>query len=247
MRKTLALTILLAVLWPASPAHASCYSEPRSLAEQLAHAPAAFVGTVQSTTNRGRVAHVAVEEVWKGGALPSSVEVRGTPLTDENAMTSNDRSFTAGVRYLFVPQGMTDGGTAFSDNVCTATQEYGPHLDELRPHSGTEEGAPPSGEPAAEPGATSSKAAAEPGATSRKAAAEPAAEAVHPAPGTGGATPSSHGEPDTVVLASSGSASAGVARLPVLPVVLAATALLAAIGLLTRQLLSRSPRRSWPV
>ena len=133
MRKTLVLTILLAVLWPARPAHASCYDDPGPLRERLAQAPVAFVGTVQSTTNRDRFAIIAVEEVWRGSSLPDLVEVHGTSLDNEFAMTSNDRSFTVGVRYLIVPTSAAEAGNVFYDNQCSATREYSPELDELRP------------------------------------------------------------------------------------------------------------------
>ena len=138
MRKTLVLTMLLAVLWPARAAYASCYAESTSIRDRLAEAHVAFVGTVQSTTNGGRFAVVLVEEVWRGSALPDLVEVHGTPVDDELAATSVDRTFTVGARYLFVPQNSGDDRAYFNDNVCSATREYSPELDQLRPRSGDE-------------------------------------------------------------------------------------------------------------
>ncbi len=121
------------------PAAASCVpAEP--VAASLAKAEVVFVGTVVSTANRDRVAQVRVEEVWKGPGLPAQVEVRGTPFSaQDNAVTSVDRSFRTGVRYLFVPRGgsasPTSGVPVFEDDLCTATQEYHPNLDGLRPTS----------------------------------------------------------------------------------------------------------------
>jgi hypothetical protein len=122
------------------PAAASCPST-ECAATSIANAEVAFVGTVLSTASRDRVARVRVEEVWKGRALPEQVEVRGTSSQGQGSpATSGDRSFRLGVRYLFVPHGgsaspAANGLPIFTDGACTATQEYHPNLDRLRPAS----------------------------------------------------------------------------------------------------------------
>lgn len=140
----LVLCLLLMPLFASRPAAAGkCISPAKPEAASLEKAPIAFVGTVVSTSNHSRVADVRVEEVWKGPVLPEAVEVRGTSLPAEaNAIMSLDRSFRPRARYLFVPRdrGATtesSGVPVFDDNVCTATREYLPEFDELRPASVT--------------------------------------------------------------------------------------------------------------
>lgn len=98
--------------------------------DAIRSAPTVFVGTVTHLSSGGRVAAVRVDDVWRGSAVPSSVDVVGTP--DLNAAaTSVDRTYAAGSQYLFVPDG--GGPENFTDNSCTATQLYSGNLGALRP------------------------------------------------------------------------------------------------------------------
>lgn len=141
LHRVLVIALVVAVsLLISRPAAASCLSA-ESVAASVANAEVVFVGTVLSTANRDRVAQVRVEEVWKGRILSDQVEVHGTPFApQDNAATSVDRTFRPGVRYLFVPRGESaspaaSGVPVFEDGLCTATQEYHPNLDGLRPAS----------------------------------------------------------------------------------------------------------------
>ncbi|MEO8899636.1 MAG: hypothetical protein ABI352_02190 [Candidatus Dormibacter sp.] len=124
------LVALAAVLLVPVIADASCASGGGSEQEAIRSAPTVFVGTVTDLSNGDRVATVRVDDVWRGSAIPWSVEVVGTP--DLNAAaTSVDRTYSAGTKYLFVPDG---GGLAhFTDNSCTPTQPYSANLSGLRP------------------------------------------------------------------------------------------------------------------
>ncbi|MBJ7608872.1 MAG: hypothetical protein JF887_05510 [Candidatus Dormibacteraeota bacterium] len=139
MGPLVALAVLLLV--PAV-ANASC-AGGGSDQQTIRSAPIVFIGTVTGLSNGDRVATVRVDDVWRGSAIPRSVEVVGTP--DLNAAaTSVDRTFVARTQYLFVPDG---GGPAqFTDNTCTATRPYSTNLSGLRPAN-----AP--GAPAVAPGA----------------------------------------------------------------------------------------------
>jgi len=88
-----------------------------------------FVGTVTETTNQDRWASVAVEEVWRGPDLPEAVVVKGG--TGGDAISSVDRSYQAGTKYLFFPYPDEQGNLA--DNICTNTVEWSPDLGQLRP------------------------------------------------------------------------------------------------------------------
>lgn len=110
------------------PAHASCAVQ-LPLVESLAASSVVFTGTVLSVEGGDRIAQVLVDEVWKGGPLPAQVEVRGGP-GDPQAITSVDRSFARGDKYLFVP---INDESPFQDNACTATREYSPELEDSRP------------------------------------------------------------------------------------------------------------------
>ena len=110
----------LAALWAAIPAEASCAGPP-VLSDQLDAAKVVFVGTVVSTTDGGRLARVKVEGIWKGPSLPVHVQVSGSPAAGSSAVTTVDRKYVAGQRYLFVP---VNDQSPFQDNSCTATQPY---------------------------------------------------------------------------------------------------------------------------
>jgi hypothetical protein len=133
----------------AGPASASCAVQ-LPLSESLAASSVVFTGTVVSVAG-GRIATVMVDEVWKGGPLPEQVEVRGGP-GDPQSITSVDRSFEQGDKYLFVP---INDAPPFEDNACTATREYSPELEEARSldssGSGSGSGAVPAEEPQTAP------------------------------------------------------------------------------------------------
>lgn len=124
------LVALAAVLLVPVIADASCASSGGSEQEAIRSAPTVFVGTVTGLSNGDRVATAQADDVWQGRAVPSSVQVVGTP--DLNAATTSvDRTYSAATQYLFVPDG---GGPAhFTDNSCTATQPYSTNLSGLRP------------------------------------------------------------------------------------------------------------------
>ena len=123
---TALLASLLLIALPAT-ARASCAVQ-LPLSESIAASSVVFTGTVVSVAGGDRIATVAVDEVWKGGPLPEQVEVRGGP-GDPQSITSVDRSFERGDKYLFVP---INDAAPFADNICTATQEYSPELENAR-------------------------------------------------------------------------------------------------------------------
>jgi hypothetical protein len=130
MRATAALLVALiaAVVGAPLPVRASCMM-PLPLPQALAEADLVFVGTVSAVANHDRRATVLVEEIWKGPALVPVVDVRGGG-DDESMFTSADRTYTQGVRYLFVLS--TDGGPLM-DSACSSTQEWSPDLQAHRP------------------------------------------------------------------------------------------------------------------
>lgn len=121
------LAALLLVLVLPLAAHASCAEQP-PLSQSLAESSVVFTGTVMSVDAGDRIATVLIDEVWKGGPLPDQVEVRGGP-GDPQSITSVDRSFVKGDKYLFVP---VNDAPPFEDNACTATREYSPQLENAR-------------------------------------------------------------------------------------------------------------------
>lgn len=145
--KTLATLLCLTALvaGAAAPARASCAQLP-DLTESLAAASVVFTGTVVAVEAGGRVATVMVDEVWKGGPLEGEVEVHGGP---RDAVTSVDRTFERGDKYLFVP---VNGSGPFQDNICTATREYFPDLEGSRPLDASALPSPPA-QPEPPPGA----------------------------------------------------------------------------------------------
>jgi hypothetical protein len=101
-------------------AQASC-AMPPSLQEQITAAPLVFVGTVVSTSDDDRVAHVRVESIWKGPTLSAYVDVHGSPVSGFNVHSSVDRMYRAGERDLFV---LFSASEPYQDNSCSATQPY---------------------------------------------------------------------------------------------------------------------------
>jgi hypothetical protein len=102
---------------------------PAAVGEAAATAEIVFVGTVTETTNRNSWANVAVEEVWRGPDMPATVVVKGGSGGD--GISSVERSFQAGVKYLFFPYADEQGGLA--DNICTNTVEWSADLAQIRP------------------------------------------------------------------------------------------------------------------
>lgn len=135
----MALLALGFVMMAAPAAGASC-AEPLPLDEALAGAEIVFVGTVSDVQHDGRLAGFVVDEVWKG-EVAAKVLVSGGPspadleATDfgETIVTSVDRNFERGERYLVVPFGVEEG--VYMDNACSVTQIYDPGLDDFRPAS----------------------------------------------------------------------------------------------------------------
>jgi hypothetical protein len=102
-------------------AQASCAMLP-SLQEQITAAPLVFVGTVVSTSDDDRLAHVRVESIWKGPTLSAYVDVHGSPVSGLfNVHSSVDRMYRAGDRDIFV---LFSDSSPYQDNSCSATQPY---------------------------------------------------------------------------------------------------------------------------
>lgn len=113
------------VLGDPGPAMASC-AVPPPLPEAIAAAQLVFVGTVDAVRDE-TIAHFRVEEIWVG---PDLTEVTIHGGEGGGTVTSVDRSFVAGQRYLVLPY--ADGAT-LRDNACTNTQVWTDELAELRP------------------------------------------------------------------------------------------------------------------
>ena len=116
-----AIGVLLVAALPGA-ATASCavpvpVPEAARIAEGVRNAEVVIVGTVGSTENQGRSATIVVEEIWKGRDLPSIVVVQGAQAG--NAVTSGDRMFETGMRYLFTLA--VDENGELIDNACSAT------------------------------------------------------------------------------------------------------------------------------
>lgn len=118
---------LLLAFAPAT-ALGSCAMAP-NLEESVQTADMVFVGTVTETSNRNSWASVQVEEVWRGPDQERNVVVKGGP--PGNAATSVDRSFEAGVRYLFFPS--VDPALGLADNSCSSTTPWTEAMVALRP------------------------------------------------------------------------------------------------------------------
>ena len=108
---------------------ADCMAPP-PIEESVETAEIVFVGTVVETSSNNTWASVSVEEIWRGPDLGKNVVVKGGPGGD--TMTSVDRFFEAGVKYLFLPYvDQEQGGLA--DNSCTNTQPFMIDMAKLRP------------------------------------------------------------------------------------------------------------------
>jgi hypothetical protein len=132
--------LTLALLVMAAPAAGASCAEPMPLDLAFAETETAFVGTVSELKHDGRLASFVIEEVWKG-EVPATVLVSGGPTLSElegtglggTIVTSVDRRFEKGMRYLVVPFGVDQG--VYMDNACSVTQAYDSSLDEYRPES----------------------------------------------------------------------------------------------------------------
>jgi hypothetical protein len=123
-----AAAVLLATLWAPAAVSAKCAAPPAG-GDRWSSAEAVFVGTVTSVASGDRWATVSVEEIWQGPDQPAEVVVRGGPEGD--AMTSVDRTYAVGVRYIFAVA-IEDG--AILDNACSGTTEVDAiALDAVRP------------------------------------------------------------------------------------------------------------------
>ena len=124
--------VLATLAWP-RPAAADC--DPAGpVEEELRTAQVAFVGRVIDID--ASVATFAVSEVW-AGTLPGRVDVHGLidDIVDQNSdvgpvVSEDDRVWSIGGDYLVLP--IVDAGM-LRDHICTATTEWQPELDELRP------------------------------------------------------------------------------------------------------------------
>ncbi|HXG25310.1 MAG TPA: hypothetical protein VNL94_00440 [Candidatus Binatia bacterium] len=126
----LALGGLLGGLLLAAPATvlADC-APPPSIEEALETHDIVFVGTVEDTAEQNRWAVVTVEEVWRGPDQPRTVVIKGG--LGGNMMSSVDRFFEVGERYLFFPS--VDPPNGLADNACSSTTQFREDLARLRP------------------------------------------------------------------------------------------------------------------
>ena len=129
IRHLVATAAILGAL--AVPASALADCQPAGpLAEELAEAPIAFVGTVMRIGPAARAGNATfhVEDVWVGH-LRETVTVYG--LSSEQ-VSEDDRAWQVGARYLVVP--IIDGNV-LRDSICSATTEWRQELAALRPPS----------------------------------------------------------------------------------------------------------------
>jgi hypothetical protein len=128
LRVLAAATLALVPLLVPATASASCLAPPPG-DDPWAAADAVFLGTVTNVANNGRWATVHVEEIWTGPDQPAEVIVRGGP--EGATATSVDRTYIAGIRYVFAVL-VVEGN--LEDNACSATTEADAiDLDAVRP------------------------------------------------------------------------------------------------------------------
>ncbi len=101
-----------------------------------------FVATVTSLGNLDRDALMAVEEIWKGPAIPAEVAVSGAADPDPNVSTSVDRTFQWATYVVFADSVEQPIRTS----ACSPTQELTEAITLLRP---AEVGTPTAADPAA--------------------------------------------------------------------------------------------------
>lgn len=122
-------TVMLAVAVTPFPAVADC-APPPPIDVAIADAKTVLVGTVVGLGIDERFAHVAVESIWKGPQLPETVRVVGALDADPEVITSVDRYFQLGGRYIFVLGEVSD---PFRDDGCSPTQPMTPAIESLAP------------------------------------------------------------------------------------------------------------------
>ena len=122
----LPLFVLVAMAWLAltAPVAADC-DMARSVDDALADGSVVFVGEVTDLV--GSRATFAVREVWSGEVGPT-ITVHG--FSDEGQFVEDDRTWTARATYLVMP--FLDRGV-LRDNICTPSQNWDAHLQDLRP------------------------------------------------------------------------------------------------------------------
>lgn len=131
-----AALVVVALASTTSAALADCMPPP-AINEAVSTAEIVFVGTVTDVTNNNTWAQVSVEEVWRGPDQEATVIIKGGP--GGQTMTSVDRTFEVGVKYIFFPyveQGDPIPGvdmTGLKDNSCSNTQQWDASLMALRP------------------------------------------------------------------------------------------------------------------
>lgn len=124
------LLALAAVAIGAVPVSASCALPPGVPEPRLHDAEILIVGTVRAVRDGGRVATVTVDEIWRAPDLPTEVVIQGGFATGDS-FTSGDRTFEAGVRYLFDLTIDQDGN--LQDGACTQTTVWSAELAAFRP------------------------------------------------------------------------------------------------------------------
>jgi hypothetical protein len=129
----LLLLVVLALPLGAAPASASCVMAEGSLKARLRDDDIVFVGTVTSTEAGNRLAEVDVEEVWRGNVEDHATVAGGE--TSPNTISSVDREYREGTRYLFTPYAQRKG--VYQDSICSDTQRWSTKLGKARPEGAT--------------------------------------------------------------------------------------------------------------
>jgi hypothetical protein len=137
------VVVVAALLVLPAPVLADCQMAP-PIEEAVTTSELVFVGTVTAVANGGRSVSVRVEEIWRGGDMPPAVTVLGG--TDPARPMEDDRTFEAGVRYIFLPV-VVDG--RMIDNICSATTPWVDDFAAVRPADALTPGPP---DPPAAPG-----------------------------------------------------------------------------------------------
>ena len=137
-QKVLAFITVVASTLAFAPGATALCGGIETPAGALASGDLGFVGVVESVTNLDRWATVHVEEVWSDDDLAEWVEVRGSiygptdPFGIFTTISSGDKSYNPGGRYLFFPT-VRDGH--LFDDECSAGSPWDPSLELLRPAS----------------------------------------------------------------------------------------------------------------
>jgi hypothetical protein len=144
-----AAVLMAASLAIAEPVASSCAWLSGQHEAAIQTAEIAFVGTVTGVRSGDRIATLDVEEIWKGPNLSDPIEVYGGS-DDSNQITSVDRTWEVGLRYLVVPA--VDKAGRLRDDACSPTSVYKAEFDALRPpNAHPPQGPPTSGPPGATP------------------------------------------------------------------------------------------------